>query len=107
MGLDSLMNNTISDELSEIKIHKWDHIISVLDPSYITVKELTGTDADVYLGDFNGLLESFGINNRYWFAHVRLNGFKTSSDYDGRLSIYIIDPVFASTVNSMLNNNSY
>lgn len=42
--------------------------------------------AAIYKGDFYGLLNSLHVDKKYHYPIMRVNGFLSSSDYDGLLS---------------------
>ena len=106
MSLDNLINTKMSTDLTDDLIHKWDHIVSVIGVDDIYSKEIELSEADKYTFDFNGLLLSLDIPQRYWFAHVRLNNFKSASEYDGRTTIYLLDSDYMQTIFNSLSNNS-
>jgi hypothetical protein len=45
-----------------------------------------------FVGDFYGLLHSFGVGKKFHYVTMRLNGLQRSQDYDGLLtSITLVD----------------
>lgn len=106
MAIKELFANTVDEHLNEQNIHKWAHIISVIDVKHVYEQTISIVEADKYIFDFNGLLQSFNIPEKYWFPHVILNNFSSSTDYDGRKKIYIIDNAILSNIYSHLINDS-
>ena len=87
-------------------MHKWDHIISVVGTADIYSNEVSTAEANKYTADFNGLLLSLSIPQKYWYAHIRLNNFKSSSEYDGRTTIYLLENTYLNTIYNSFSNNS-
>lgn len=62
--------------------------------------EVTGQQAEMYRGDFHGLLDSLRVNKKYHYIVTRVNGLLSSTDYDGvTTGIYVPNP---STISSFL-----
>lgn len=106
MSLDNLIHHTISRELSESIMHKWDNVLVGVKADDIYSNDLTLGEADKYIFDFNGLLQSIGIPEKYWYPHIKLNNFKSFTEYDGRTTIYLLDSTFLDKMYSVINNNS-
>ena len=106
MSLDTLIHGSMSKTLSEELLHKWDNVLVGLSLNDIYTKEVSPSEADKYIFDFNGLLQSLSIPEKYWYPHIKLNDFKSFTEYDGRTTIYLIDIVFLDKMYSVINNNS-
>ena len=48
----------------------------------VTVFPVKDNIAAKYVGDFYGLLDTFGVSKRFHKAHVSLNGMQSTTDYD-------------------------
>ena len=106
MPLDNLIHSSMSKTLTEELLHKWDNILIGVTASNIYTKEMTPGEADKYIFDFNGLLQSLSIPEKYWYPHIKLNNFSSFTEYDGRTTIYLLDAVFLDKMFSVINNNS-
>lgn len=107
MSLDNLINSNIEvNDLNQDLLHKWDHIISVISEDDIYIKTVEKSEGNKYIFDFNGLLESLNIPEKYWYPHIRLNNFKSFTEYDGRTSIYLLENAFLDKMYSIIRNNS-
>lgn len=76
----------------------------VTDPDYYTLLEthipyirsisspvqVLPNTADIYQGDFDGLLENMGIPKKYHYLVRRINGYNNSGDYDGQETTILI-----------------
>lgn len=47
------------------------------------ITEVNGQQAEKYTGDFHGLLTSMNIPRKFHYFITRVNGYNTSTDYDG------------------------
>jgi len=56
----------------------------------LPVLEVDRIDSVIYNGDLYGLLNRYNINKVYYSMILRLNGFKSSGDYSGELTIFVI-----------------
>jgi len=46
-----------------------------------------------YINNLYGLLHNeLGISNNAFYINMRINGYKSSIEYDGRLTLFILDP---------------
>lgn len=106
MSLDSLINRNIATELDEAIMHKWDSILVAITSNDIYTRVIDSSEADKYIFDFNGLLESINIPEKFWYPHIRLNNFKSFTEYDGRTTIYLLEGTFLDKMYSVINNNS-
>jgi len=106
MALDDLISNIMSEEKSEELLHKWDSILPLIDRSLMSVKEIKPNVADMYKFDFNGLLMSLNIPEDYWYIHIRLNDFNSSTDYTGTTNIALINADYLETLYNAFTNNS-
>lgn len=106
MSLDNLIHSAMSKTLTEELLHKWDNVLVGLVSTNIYTKEMSPGEADKYIFDFNGLLQSLSVPEKYWYPHIKLNDFKSFTEYDGRTTIYLIDVVFLDKMFSVINNNS-
>ena len=106
MPLDNLIHSSMSKTLTEELLHKWDNILIGVTAANIYTKEMTPGEADKYIFDFNGLLQSLSIPEKYWYPHIKLNNFSSFTEYDGRTTIYLLDAVFLDKMFSVINNNS-
>lgn len=59
----------------------------------VTQFSVTPQQADKYRGDFHGLLDSLSIDKKLHYLITRLNGMKSSLDYDGRATVFNQPPV--------------
>jgi hypothetical protein len=87
-------------------MHKWDNVLVGVSINDIYNRELSLAEADKYIFDFNGLLQSIDIPEKYWYPHIKLNNFKSFTEYDGRTTIYLLDSSFLDKMYSVINNNS-
>jgi hypothetical protein len=72
--------NNIIDYAKFININ----ILSNIDESQYNLMEIDPVMANVYIGDFHGLLKEINIINELFTITTVLNGLRSSSDYDGK-----------------------
>ena len=106
MSLDNLIHSAMSKTLTEELLHKWDNVLVGLVSTNIYTKEISPGEADKYIFDFNCLLQSLSVPEKYWYPHIKLNDFKSFTEYDGRTTIYLIDVVYLDKMFSVINYNS-
>ena len=65
----------------------------------ISSRNIDSVLANKYIADLYGLLHNeFDIPNEAIYINIRLNGYRSSLDYDGRLSLSILDPETFETI---------
>lgn len=57
----------------------------LLSQSSLRIVSIKGSDAEKYRGDFYGLLDFLGISKNSQYVSLRMNGMRSSSDFDGLL----------------------
>jgi len=107
MGLDHMVAKTITDELDETLLHKWDSAIPLMYGDVVGLRELKNNEADKYIFDFNGLLNSLNVPEKYWYVHMRLNNLKSSTDYNGANRIFLVDMEYLNGIYNSFTNRSY
>ena len=72
---------------------KWNSAALYLERNYLyDTREIGGAIAYKYRQDFSGLLNYLDIPKELQYLHIIVNGYKSSTDYDGiNTSIKIID----------------
>lgn len=63
--------------------------------------EVNSQIADKYMGDFHGLLNYLNVEMKYHYFITRINGYNTSTDYDGLRTTLIMPP--ADEMNKIFN----
>jgi len=106
MALEDMMNDTISGETSEVLLHKWDAMLPLIDHDFISVREIKSNEGDKFVFDFNGLLNFLNIPEEFWYIHVRLNNFNSSTNYNGGTNIALIDSDYLNSVYNAFTNKS-
>ncbi len=59
---------------------------------YYEVTPVTGVTAEIFKGDFHGLLKSLGVSVEYHQLYTLFNGYKCSTDYQGNGEDMILLP---------------
>ena len=93
--------------ISKTLIEKWNSIINTLSKyNVIDTIEITPVQAEVYKFDMEGLFKELNIPIEFIYAHIRVNGYLTSNDYDGyKLKIDLLDTNVLKTYYDMFNAN--
>lgn len=61
------------------------------------IHAVTGQQAEKFIGDLNGLLDSLAVNKKFHYLITRMNGYLCSNAYDGeKLEFLIPDTSIAS-----------
>lgn len=54
---------------------------------------ITPLEADIYTGDFYGLLQSYHFPSWAHYLILRVNGYLSQTDYDGKYMTFLIPPM--------------
>lgn len=106
---DSLYNKiNTSSGLTKDLVNKWNSVIPILAAKYVQgIKEISPRTANVYRFDLYGLfLNVFLIPENYIYPHIRVNGYDSSNNYDGKkLRFIVLDPMRLSLYYNLFNKN--
>jgi len=88
---------------------KWNSAALYLERNYLyTTNDVGGVVAYKYAQDFIGLLNYLDIPKELQYLHIIVNGYKSSTDYDGiNSSIKIIDTKEAMLYYEMFTQEKY
>lgn len=80
--------------LDTINIHKIESILTMkIIQDNIKETPVIPMDAEVYRGNFYGLIHNvYRIPNNAFFITMRINGYKSSIEYNGELIVKILHP---------------
>lgn len=83
-----------SEHLDLDTIHKWESFVNTpIITDNLHVVQIEPYNANRYKGNFTGLLHNeLNIPNSAIYLNTRVNGFKSSLEYDGRLEIVLLEP---------------
>lgn len=59
------------------------HFPWIKENNYFEATPISGSTAEIFRGDFHGLLKSMGVNENFHQLFTLFNGYKCSSDYQG------------------------
>ena len=76
---------TDTSSLTMDEIQKWEMALPEIMKNITTTIKVDTAEADMFKGDFSGLLLKKGIPIEFHYPNMRANGFKTYSDYDGKI----------------------
>jgi len=98
--------NMMGDDTMQLDaetIHKFESLLDTqLIRDNITMVTLEPYKGEKYKGNLYGLLHNeFNIPNFAIYLIIRINGFKSSLTYDGRLNLMILNP---ETVETIISN---
>jgi len=95
MTIDKLMNKNVDGMVMDFElVGIWDKILAMgyLEDKVKIVRLETGI-VNTYVGDLFGLLNNeLGIVRDAWYVIMKLNGYDSSVEYDGREWLLIPDP---------------
>lgn len=66
------------------------HVTYLKNLSSTQVTSITEHQASIYQGDFYGLLYKLGVEKKYHYPIMRVNGLLASSNYDGKTTEIIL-----------------
>ena len=75
---------TVSPAFFQVMV---DHFPWFKENQKFTAVEVSSKDADVYKGDFHGLLEEMKVPSSYFRIVTAFNGLKSPMDYDGTMPV--------------------
>jgi len=87
-------NIDLSYQLDKELLFQWNNIIEVLKNKYIEQTiSVEPVIAVKFKFDMEGLFKFLNIDNSIIYPHIRVNGYPSSSAYDGRITdIHILSP---------------
>lgn len=93
----SILNKiTTQDSSDSVILTKWEEAVPMIKvDAQLNIATITPVKASKYIGDFIGLLNDIGIEPRFHYITMRMNGFYSSGEYLGeQLDIIIVDNQF-------------
>lgn len=69
------------------------HIVFLRADESIRQVTINGQIAEKYTGDFYGLLNELSIDKKYHYLVMRVNRMKTSTDYDGVVTTFLVPTI--------------
>lgn len=88
-------------------IEQWNSVIPLLEKQYVTgVTTIKGDMGYKYKGDLYGLFLELGINRELIYPYIKVNGYDSSDEYDGKLTqLKVLDSGMLSIIYNMFVNN--
>jgi len=83
-----------SEFVDSVMIHRWESVLHTdLVQNHLVTRSVTPYLGSKYSGNLYGLLHNeLQIPNSAIYLNIRINGFKSSLDYNGELMLKILDP---------------
>ena len=80
LSIKRLNKNIISDAFHQVAL---DHFPYIRANNLFSVMPVEGVDAEIYKGDFHGLLDKLGLDRDYHRVQTAFNGLLSPLDYAG------------------------
>lgn len=102
MSLSKLGRDDTYRNISETNLHGWETTLHKIrtNEDFIDV-EITPQMADMFIGDFHGLLLRLGVFPQFLHIHTRLNGMTSSDEFEGKS--FVIRVIHEDVLSSLTN----
>ncbi len=85
MSLNLLSNDDTYRPITTNNLHGWETAVSEIKKQELyTVNSIKPQLADMYIGDFHGLLRELGTFPQYYHINCRINDLVSSDQFEGR-----------------------
>jgi len=93
--------------LDNALLEQWNSVIPLLKENYVTgVTTIKGDMGYKYKGDLYGLFLELGINRELIYPYIKVNGYDSSDEYDGKLTqLKVLDSGMLNIIYNMFVNS--